>query len=183
HSSSPPRSAQCVCRLETGRTSADALNALLGPDTRAGHRVIIPEGKRLTEIWELLSAETDIPVEDFEAAAEDYTSYGIPENTAGTLEGYLWPGRYDIYEDATAEDIITMMWQRMEEQLVERGIPEEEWHRSQTLASLAEMEVRRSEDYGMVVRTILNRLEGTGEAEGSPMKLQFDSTVHYASGK
>ena len=172
-----------IYRLQLEMTSADALNALLDPDNLAGHRVIIPEGKRLTEISELLSAETDIPVEDFEAAAEDYTSYGIPENTAGTLEGYLWPGRYDIYEDATAEDIITMMWQRMEEQLVERGIPEEEWHRSLTLASLAEMEVRRSEDYGMVVRTILNRLEGTGEAEGSSMKLQFDSTVHYASGK
>lgn len=45
------------------------------------------------------------------------------------------------------------------------------------------MEVRNPEDYGMVVRTIHNRLEGAGEADGSPMKLQFDSTVHYVTGK
>lgn len=172
-----------IYQLKLEMTSADALEGLMDPANLAGHRVIIPEGRRLTQIWAQLEEETEIPAEDFEAAAEDYTSFGIPENSAESLEGYLAPGRYDIYEDATAEDIITMMWQRMEEQLVERGIPEEEWHRSLTLASLAEMEVRRSEDYGMVVRTILNRLEGTGEAEGSPMKLQFDSTVHYASGK
>ncbi|HLS32805.1 MAG TPA: endolytic transglycosylase MltG, partial [Brevibacterium sp.] len=52
-----------IYRLQLEMTSADALNALLDPDNLAGHRVIIPEGKRLTEIWELLSAETDIPVE------------------------------------------------------------------------------------------------------------------------
>jgi UPF0755 protein len=172
-----------IYRLQQEMTSADALEALLDPANLAGHRVIIPEGKRLAEIWEILSAETDIPVEDFEAAATDYTSYGIPENRAGTLEGYLWPGRYDIYGDATAEDVITMMWKRMEEQLTARGIPEDQWHTSLTLASLAEMEVRNPEDYGKVVRTIHNRLEGAGEAAGSPMKLQFDSTVHYVTGK
>ena len=77
-------------------TSADALTALMDPTNLAGHRRDHPQRERLTEIWEQLSAETGIPVEDFEAAAEDYTSYGIPKNEAGSLEGYLWPGRYDI---------------------------------------------------------------------------------------
>ncbi|ATG51946.1 ABC transporter substrate-binding protein [Brachybacterium vulturis] len=172
-----------IYSLRLEMTSADALNALMDPSNLAGHRVIIPEGKRLSEIWEVLAAETEIPVEDFEAAAEDYTSYGVPENEAGSLEGYLWPGRYDIYEDDSAEDVIATMWSRMEEQLTAREIPEDQWHRTLTIASLAEMEVRRPEDYGKVVRTIENRLEGVGEANGSPMKLQFDSTVHYATGK
>ena len=61
--------------------------------------------------------------------------------------------------------------------------PKDQWHTTLTYASLAEMEVRNPEDYGKVVRTIRNRLEGTGEAKGSPMKLQFDSTVHYVTGK
>ena len=172
-----------VYRLKQEMTSADALNALLAPANLAGHRVIVPEGKRLTEIWALVSEKTGIPVEDFEAAAKDYTSYGIPENPAKSMEGYLWPGRYDISEDATAEDVITMMWTAMEKQLTSREIPEEEWHETLTIASLAEMEVRNPEDYGKVVRTIHNRLEGAGEAKGSPMKLQFDSTVHYVTGK
>lgn len=172
-----------IYRLKLEMTSADALNALMDPANLAGHRVIVPEGRRLTQIWEQLSAEAGIPVEDFEAAAKDYTSYGIPENPAGTLEGYLWPGRYDIPEDATAEDVIAMMWAPMEKQLTDRGIPQDQWHRTLTLASLAELEVRQEEDYGKVVRTILNRLEGAGEAKGTPMKLQFDSTVHYVTGK
>jgi UPF0755 protein len=172
-----------VYRLKQEMTSADALTMLMDPENLAGHRVIVPEGLRLTQIWELLSEKTDIPVEDFEAAAKDYTSYGIPENSAKSLEGYLWPGRYDILEDQSAEDVIAMMWGRMEEQLTAREIPEDEWHTTLTYASLAEMEVRNAEDYGKVVRTIHNRLEGTGEAKGSPMKLQFDSTVHYVTGK
>ena len=172
-----------VYRLKQEMTSADALTMLMDPESLAGHRVIVPEGLRLTQIWDLLSEETGIPVEDFEKAAKDYTSYGIPENEAKSLEGYLWPGRYDILEDQSAEDVIAMMWGRMEEQLTAREIPEDEWHTTLTYASLAEMEVRNPEDYGKVVRTIHNRLEGVGEAEGSPMKLQFDSTVHYVTGK
>ncbi|MEV0868251.1 endolytic transglycosylase MltG [Brachybacterium paraconglomeratum] len=172
-----------VYRLKKEMTSADALTMLMDPQNLAGHRVIVPEGLRLTQIWALLSEETGIPVEEFEAAAKDYTSYGIPENEAGTLEGYLWPGRYDILEEHTAEDVIEMMWGRMEEQLTEREVPKDQWHTTLTYASLAEMEVRNPEDYGKVVRTIHNRLEGTGEAKGSPMKLQFDSTVHYVTGK
>jgi UPF0755 protein len=172
-----------VYRLKQEMTSADALTMLMDPETLAGHRVIVPEGLRLTQIWALLAEETGIPVEEFEAAAKDYTSYGIPENEAGTLEGYLWPGRYDILEEHTAEDVIAMMWGRMEDQLTQREIPQEQWHTTLTYASLAEMEVRNPEDYGKVVRTIHNRLEGVGEAKGTPMKLQFDSTVHYVTGK
>ncbi|WP_114856602.1 endolytic transglycosylase MltG [Brachybacterium sp. YJGR34] len=171
-----------IYRLQREMNSADALEALMDPANLAAYRVIVPEGRRLSQVWAQLSEETEIPVEDFEAAAEDYTSYGIPENSAGTLEGYLWPGRYDIPEDATAEDVIAMMWAPMEQQLVDREIPESQWHRTLTVASLAEKEVSRAEDYGKVARTIENRLAGVGEAGGTPMKLQFDSTVHYVTG-
>ncbi|GAA1282842.1 endolytic transglycosylase MltG [Brachybacterium alimentarium] len=172
-----------VYRLQQQMTSAGALDALLDPSNLAGHRVIIPEGLNLTQIWPLLSEATDIPVEDFEEASVDYTEYGIPKNSADSLEGYLWPGRYDIPEDATAEDVIQMMWDSMEKQLVARDIPEDKWHEKLTVASLAQLEVRESDDYGMVVRTIYNRLEGVGEAEGTPMPLQFDSTIHFLTGK
>ncbi|MFC7374522.1 endolytic transglycosylase MltG [Brachybacterium sp. GCM10030267] len=172
-----------VYRLQQKMPAADALEALMDPANLAGHRVIVPEGLRLTQIWPLLSEASGIPVEDFEAAAEDYTSYGIPENPAESMEGYLWPGRYDIPEEATAEEVISMMWERMEEELTAREIPEEEWHESLTIASLAELEASNAEDYGKVVRTIHNRLEGAGDAGGKPMRLQFDSTVHYVTGK
>lgn len=172
-----------VYRLQKEMPAADALTMLLDPESLAGQRVIIPEALRTDQIWERLSEATDIPVEDFEKAAEDYTSYGVPENDAGTLEGYLWPGRYDISEDATAEDIIGQMTGRMEQELEKRDVPKKDWHRLLTVASLTEMEVREEEDYGKVARTIENRLAGAGEADGSPMPLQFDSTIHFITGK
>ena len=172
-----------IYRLQQEMPAADALQMLLDPSNLTGHRVIVPEGLRAEQIWELMSEEAGIPVEDFEEAAVDYTSFGIPENDADSLEGYLWPGRYDVPEDATAEDVIAMMWSRMEDDLTAREIPEEDWHSTLTLASLAELEVRNEEDYGKVVRTILNRLAGAGEADGTSMPLQFDSTVHYVTGK
>lgn len=169
-------------RLQQEMTSSDALAMLQDPANVAGHRVIVPEGLRASQIWTLMSEETGIPVEDFEAAAEDYTSLGIPENPADSLEGYLWPGRYDVAEDATAEDVVTMMWERMEAELDGLGIAPEDRHRVLTLASIAEKEARDPDDHGRVVRTLENRMDGVGEADGSPMKLQLDSTVAYFTG-
>ncbi|WP_106506841.1 endolytic transglycosylase MltG [Brachybacterium timonense] len=172
-----------VYRLKKQMAAGDALTMLLDPSSLAGHRVIIPEGVRTSKVWERVSKATGIPVEDFEKEAKDYTSFGIPKNPANSLEGYLWPGRYDIPEDASARDVIAMMWGAMEEQLTERNIPKEDWHRVLTLASIAEKEARDAEDYGKVVRAIENRLAGVGEAGGKPMRLQLDSTIAYVTGR
>ncbi|QCR54014.1 endolytic transglycosylase MltG [Brachybacterium sp. SGAir0954] len=169
-------------RLKKGMTSSDALTMILDPANVAGHRVIVPEGLRAEKIWAVLSEATDIPVEDFEAAAKDYTSFGVPENDAKSLEGYLWPGRYDVPEDATAGEVISMMTDRMQTELEKLGVAPEDEHRVLTLASIAEKEARDPDDYGRVVRTLENRLEGVGEAKGKPMKLQLDSTVAYFTG-
>lgn len=170
-------------RLKKGMTSDAALTMLLDPSSLAGKRVIIPEGMRASKVYERLSKATGIPVKDFEAAAKDYTSLGIPKNAANSAEGYLWPGRYDISEDATAQDVLKMMWQRMDAELKKLGVPAKDYHRVLTLASIAEKEARNADDYGKVVRTLENRLEGKGAAGGHPMKLQLDSTVAYASGR
>src|SRR5690625_5635931 len=108
--------------------AADALQMLLDPSNLTGHRVIVPEGLRAEQIWELMSEEAGIPVEDFEEAAGDYTSFGIPENDADSIEGYLWPERYDGPEDDTAADVTAKLRPRMEDERTEHEIPEQEWH-------------------------------------------------------
>ena len=172
-----------VYRLKKQMNSSDALEMLLDPSSLAGHRVIIPEGVRASVIYQRISKATGIPVKDFEAAAKDYTALGVPKNPAGTLEGYLWPGRYDIPEDAKAKDILEMMTKRMQEELKKRGVDPKDQHRVLTVASLVENEVNRAEDYPKVARVIENRLEGKGTDGGRPMPLQFDSTIHYFTGK
>lgn len=168
--------------LQKQMSSAAALDALLDPANVAGQRVTVPEGLTNKQIFARVSEATGIPVADFEEAAAHYTDYGLPENPAGSPEGYLWPGRYDIPEDATAGDVLTMMWERMESELDARGVAPEDRHRILTLASIAEKEARTPDDYGRVVRTLENRLDGIGEAGGRPMALQLDSTVAYFSG-
>ncbi|UYG16285.1 endolytic transglycosylase MltG [Brachybacterium huguangmaarense] len=170
-------------RLKKQMSSSDALKLLLDPSSRAGTRVTIPEGMRMSAMFEKLSSSTGIPVADFEAAIKDYTALGVPANPANSPEGYFWPGTYDVPEDATAADVLTMMAGRMQDELAKRGVKPEDEHRVLTLASIAEKEARSSDDYGKVVRTIDNRLAGVGEAGGNPMRLQLDSTVAYASGK
>ena len=169
-------------RMKQRMTASDALDMLLDSTNDAGDYITVPEGMRLTQIFPLLSDATGIPVEDFEAAAKDYTSLGIPENPAGSAEGYLFPARYEIPENPTAKGILTMMWQRTEQELTSAGVAPEDWHRVLTLASIAEKEAATEEDYGRVVRTLENRLAGVGEAGGTPMPLQLDSTVAYISG-
>jgi UPF0755 protein len=170
-------------RLNTKMSSASALDALQDPSSLTGLRVTIPEGMRSQEIYERISKTTDIPVEDFEKAAKHYTDYGIPKNPADSPEGYLWPGRYDIPEDATAGDVLTMMWEHMDAQLDDLGVEKKDRHRVLTLASIAEKEAKDPDDYGKVVRTLENRMDGVGDAHGKPMKLQLDSTVAYLSKK
>ena len=169
-------------RLKKGMSSAAALEALLDPANRAGVRVTIPEGSPNAVVFERLSEATGIPVADFEEAAKDYRALGVPENPAKSAEGYLWPGTYDIDEEDDAKAILTMMVDQMKSTLTEKGVPESEWHRTLTIASIVEREARHDEDFGKVVRTIENRLAGKGEANGTPMKLQVDSTVAYAVG-
>lgn len=169
-------------RLKQRMTASDALDMLLDSTNDAGTYVTIPEGLRMTQIFDILSEDTGIPVEDFEAAAKDYTALGIPENPANSAEGYLFPARYEIPEDPTAKELLTMMWKRTEQELNSVGIPQKDWHRILTLASIAEKEAATEEDYGRVVRTLENRLAGVGEAGGTPMPLQLDSTIAYISG-
>lgn len=170
-------------RLRQQMSAAGALQLLLDPASRAGTRITVPEGMRMSAMFEKLSAATGISVEDFDAAVADYTALGVPQNPANSAEGYFWPGTYDVPEDATAADVLTMMASRMQNELAARNIAPADQHRVLTLASIAEKEARSADDYGKVVRTIDNRLEGVGEAGGHPMRLQLDSTVAYASGK
>ncbi|WP_058234054.1 endolytic transglycosylase MltG [Devriesea agamarum] len=169
-------------KLKQHMSSREALDALLDP-ANVAHRVTIPEGLRMTEMFPRLSKATGIPEAEFEAAAKDYKSIGVPDNPANSAEGYLFPSTYDLPDKATAKDILTMMVNRTKDTLTEKKVPQSEWHRVLTLASIAEKEARSPEDYGKVVRVIDNRLAGVGEASGRPMNLQMDSTVAYITGK
>ncbi|MBP9760669.1 MAG: endolytic transglycosylase MltG [Candidatus Magasanikbacteria bacterium] len=101
-----------------------------------------------------------------------------------TLEGYLAPNTYRIFQDASAEDVVVKLLQQrekefeQEKQVWEQSLKESgrSFHDVLIVASLLEKEVRGAKDKAIVADIFWRRLEA-----GWP--LQADSTVHYLTQK
>src|SRR5699024_551279 len=105
----------------------------------------------------------------------------LNENIKEPLEGYLYAGTYDIFEEEpTAASVITMMVNQTSTFIEEHRDAIEasgmSIHDLLTLASIVERESKFSEDRPKVAQVFLNRIE-----EG--MKLQSDITAAYANGE
>lgn len=96
------------------------------------------------------------------------------------LEGYLSPNTYEVYVDATAEDIIRKLLSQtenvfsvaMQDLAAERGLTMDE---VLTLASIIEKEAKEA-DFARVSAVFHNRLS-------QDMPLQSDVTIHYVTGQ
>lgn len=158
-------------------------------------QVTVPEGIHLEEIAEKVENDTDFSSEDFMELVQDDTfieevSTSYPkllthaieasESTRYTLEGYLFPATYDIYEATTLDDLVKQMIARMDQALQPHydEIESSQWnvHEILTLSSYIEREGVTDEDRGQISGVFYNRLE-----EGMP--LQTDPSVSYAHGE
>lgn len=163
-------------------SSAAAMALLLDPKSRADNQITIPEGRRAVEVYELLSKKTGIPVREFQAAAKNTRDLGLPPYAKGRVEGYLYPGRYDLDPNGSAGQILKQMVTRFNEEAEKEDLVARARQARLnpgtviTLASLIQAEGARPGDLPKVSRVIYNRVE-------KDMPLQFDSTVVYALGK
>lgn len=153
--------------------SAEAALELLRDDqSRQVIKVTIPEGKRATEVYDLLAQASGLPVEDYQAAAANPAALGLPGYAGGRLEGYLFPATYTFDPGTTPRAQLTAMVTKTREELDSLDVPTGQRQRIVILASMIEMEARQAPDRPKVARVIENRL-----AQGMP--LQLDSTVKY----
>ena len=159
--------------LQKEMSAQAALDALLDENNRRVSNVALPEGITLPSIYERLSAGTEIPVADFETAAADLASFGLPAD-AVSLEGYLFPATYQFDPGLTAHDILQQLVNRTFQSLDAAGVPADQRNRVLTIASLIQREARISDDFYKVSRVIQNRLD-------QGMRLEFDSTAHYGA--
>lgn len=157
--------------LEKEMSAAAALAALSDPKNRVVAEVLVREGLTLRQIFTRLSGATGIPIAEYETAAADHASFGIPAE-APSLEGYLFPATYVFNPGTTAQQQLERMVAEMAARLDRLGIAEAERHRIVTSASLIQREARIAEDFYRVSRVIVNRLN-------IGMPLQFDSSSHY----
>ena len=158
-------------------SASAALKALTDPANKVENRLVVPEGttaagvvKRISE----LSQATGITAEQAQAAADDYTSYGLPPE-ATRVEGYLFPATYTLGPGMSAHDVFQIMVAKTFQVLAAAGVAPTDRHRVLTLASITQKEGGPEADFPKVARVWDNRI-----AKG--MNLQSDATVSYGVG-
>lgn len=157
--------------LRLQMSAEGALEALLDPENRLQRSVALREGLTVEQTLERLSAGTAIPIEEFEAAAEDIAAFNLPEGV-DTLEGWLFPANYEFGPDADASSILATLIAKQQSMLQSAGVAPEDQARVLTVASIIEREAGVASDFGKVSRVIMNRLD-------IDMLLQMDSTAQY----
>ena len=161
--------------LQEEMSAQTALDILGDPANRVTSSVTIPEGTTIIDALGLLAIGTELPFEEFEAAAIDPTIYGIPDE-APSLEGYLFPATYEFEPGLTAQQVIQVLVDEMFARLDARGVAVEDRHRILTMAALVQREAGpNTDDFGKIARVFYNRLEGG-------WRLESDATVAYGTG-
>ncbi len=157
-------------------SSAAALAAIQEPSNRVEHTALIPEGKSIDQVFDILSTATDLPVSDFVDAAKDPTSYGVAED-APSLEGYLFPATYKFDPGVDARSVLTTLVDRTFASLDAAGVAPQDRLKVLTLASIVQREAGRdTADFYKVSRVFTNRLE-------NGWHLESDATVSYGTGR
>jgi len=150
----------------------------------------IPEGYNVRQIGEVVTKTLGIATEDWNVMIGPNSPLSdhpllvrAKKPTDVDMEGYLFPDTYRVFPDATAEDVVMLMLNTMDQRLtsnniaVEGGDPDvTSLHQIITIASILEREVRHKSDLPTVSGIIYNRLN-------IGMSLQMDSTVNYITGK
>lgn len=172
-------------RMAERLPAAEALSRLLDPKFRVLARVVIPEGFTVAETLAKLAAETQIPLQKYREALANPAEYGLPDFDKNPdehrAEGFLFPATYEVEPEDTAAEVLTQFTKRFARAEQATGLKTKQAPRNLTpfqvltVASLIEAEAKLAVDMPKVARVIYNRLE-------KGMKLQFDSTVHFAAG-
>lgn len=177
-------------RLSKNMTIAEIVDVLCdGNPPRATVRFTVPEGYTVDDIAKLLLKEGIITDETaFKTRCRDvgnFVKYPFLSDIKNgqerkyALEGYLFPDTYEVYADASEEEIIDKMLTRYYavytdayiERANELGMSRDQ---VMTLASVIEREARDDEDFAKVSAVFHNRLR-----EG--MKLESCATLSYAT--
>lgn len=157
------------------------------------YKVTIPEGKSADQIGAILANKLDISEEEFLERLQDeelITSLQeeFPELITDELEndellipleGYLYAGTYEIFEeDPSIDSLINMMVKQTNDVIASKQelIDKSDFtiHEILTLASIIERESKFDEDRPKVAQVFINRLD-------EDMKLQSDITAAYAN--
>lgn len=153
--------------------------------------VTFVEGKRLTEYAQVIADNFGYEYNEvievlnnrefLETLVSKYTILTdeiLNEDLYYPLEGYLYPDTYELYIDASIEDIVEKLISQLSYKLSSENLAIEESnytvHELLTLASIVELEANSMDDRYVVAEVIYNRLN-------IGMTLGMDVTTYYGS--
>ena len=177
-----------IYQLDTAMNQEKIMDELVkGGEGKPAVTFTIPEGFELKQIADTLEKANLVDKEKFMSLTSDTANFDkdysflekLPEGS--TLEGYLYPSTYEVFEDATEKDIIKKMLNTFKEKYTD-DIKEKgkklgmNTHEIVTLASIIEREAVVEKERPIMSGVFHNRLEVT-------MPLQSCATVQYALGE
>ncbi len=159
------------------RHAGDLVGQLLRPRLRSV-TVTIPEGLAIDQISRFIDAKYAIDLDRFEFLTEDSDFIRNLGLEVSTLEGYLFPDSYQIYNGSTEEEIIALMVNQSRKvlngEITEQGLALGlDAHGILTMASIIEGEARYDSERVIISAVYHNRLR-------RDMYLQADPTIQYA---
>mgnify|MGYP001343444419 FL=1 len=168
-------------KLKTQLPAKVALAMLLDTGNIDRDWMTLTEGQRLSVQVEQMAKATKLPAKDFEAVLKKWKKMGLPKWAKNSAEGFLFPDTYELPQEPKAAAVIKQTTDNFKKVIKEIDFVDaaEEAgvkpYQALIIASIIEREAG-SADREKVARVIYNRLK-----EG--MRLQMDSTVHYALNK
>ncbi len=135
--------------------------------------ITIPEGSNIFDIAARVEAAGLGSKEAFEQAAKRTALIQDLDQTAPSLEGYLFPDTYHFGRLTTPEQMLTAMVKRFRSEAASLGL-QGDTHRVVTLASLIERETPIGKERPLVASVFMNRL-------AKDMPLMTDPSVIYAA--
>lgn len=164
--------------------SMDEIMEMIKKGSALTVRFTIPEGYDIKRTTERLVSEDLIDASEFQNQIENgsFDYYFLADATKGKyrLEGYLYPDTYEVFPNATEEEIINKMLSRFDElftmeykdQLSKSGLTINELI---TLASIIEREAILPADRPIIASVFYNRMK-------IDMPLQSCATVQFILG-
>jgi UPF0755 protein len=137
--------------------------------------ITIPEGFTVVKILDKIAALTGATPADVLAASENADAIGLPAEANGSLEGWLFPSTYKFNPGVSPTDVLSTMVATTVSKLKANDVPQDQWLKILTIASLVEKEAKLDVDRPLIAGVIYNRLN-------AGMALELDSTVKYAVG-
>lgn len=177
-----------IFELNTSMNLKDIISSLSkGGKTENTIRFTIPEGYELYRIGEKLAGENIVDLDKFleltkdKVQFEDKFIFLKDLNDGQSLEGFLFPSTYEIYDSAQEEEIIEIMLREFEK-VYKKDLKEKlnemdmDLNEAITLASIIEREGKLDGERPIMSAVFHNRIK-----EG--MYLQSCATVQYILGE